>query len=254
MDSSRTFGNAPAPPPPPPPPTNAPSLSTATARINTIVSSDDGSQKMLVSLLAFHHLLLEFVHEFYSSATTTTDRKAQEREQEQERGERNSRGKNNIDTMGQSVGQSLCEKHLLDVKPFGEDKVDEIIVWMCKNFWTKTFGKRIDSLKTNNRGTFVLLDNNFALTKTFADKCSSGRSSDSSNNSSAAMLTATSSDGGQQHEENNSHEDGVEEHALYFASQIVKGALNRVKVNPQSVKGEFVSKRSHRAVTFTIVL
>jgi hypothetical protein len=157
--------------------------------------------------------------------------------------------------MGQSVGHSLCEKHLLDLKPFGEDKVDEIIVWMCKNFWTKTFGKRIDSLKTNNRGTFVLLDNNFALTKTFADNSSFGSSSDDSNNSSASMLTASSSDGvQQQREENNSRGDGVEEHALYFASQIVKGALNRVNVNPQSVKGEFVSKRSHRAVTFTIIL
>ena len=236
----------------PPPPLSAPFPSAAVTTPAITGVGTDGSEKKLVSLLAFHHLLLEFVREFFSSTTAET---AQEQEQEHERRERKSRGKHSLDAMGQSVGHSLCEKHLLDLKPFGEDKVDEIIVWMCKNFWTKTFGKRIDSLKTNNRGTFVLLDNNFALTKTFADNSSFGSGSDDSNNSSASMLTASASDGGQQQrEENNSRGDGVEEHALYFASQIVKGALNRVNVNPQSVKGEFVSKRSHRAVTFTIIL
>lgn len=245
MDSSGTLAQR-ANAPPPPPSFAHPHSSSAAAADAGGAAVGDGSQKKLVSLLAFHHLLLEFVHECCSSTTLPVQ------EQEQERGERKS-GKNKFDTMGQSVGHLLCENHLLDVKPFMEDKVDEIIVWMCKIFWTKTFGKRIDSLKTNNRGTFVLLDNNFALTKTFADKCSSGSSS-VRNNSSASILTATSSDGGQQQQENNSHDDRIEEQALYFASQIVKGALNRVNVNPQSVQGEFVSKRSHHAVTFTIIL
>ena len=163
--------------------------------------------RMDVSLLLFHQLLLELGG--------------------------NENYKSKIERMGRSVGESICEKHLFSTfatKPF--EKVDEVVVWLCKVFWTKTFGKRIDSLKTNNRGTFVLLDNNFALTRLFPDS-----SSDDRNKSSGSTSFDTK------------HEDL----ALYFASQVVLGALQRLNVLP-TIKGDFVRKHSHKAVTFTIVL
>ena len=33
-----------------------------------------------------------------------------------------------------------------------------MVLWTCKEFWQETFGKRVDNLKTNNRGVYVLTD------------------------------------------------------------------------------------------------
>ena len=40
-----------------------------------------------------------------------------------------------------------------------------MVLWTCKEFWQETFGKRVDNLKTNNRGTFVLTDAHFRWTR-----------------------------------------------------------------------------------------
>ena len=37
----------------------------------------------------------------------------------------------------------------------------EIILYLCKEFWPDVFKKRVDNLKTNNRGVYVLTDNAF---------------------------------------------------------------------------------------------
>jgi hypothetical protein len=37
-----------------------------------------------------------------------------------------------------------------------------VVLWTCKEFWQETFGKRVDNLKTNNRGVYVLTDVAFA--------------------------------------------------------------------------------------------
>ena len=37
-----------------------------------------------------------------------------------------------------------------------------MVLWTCKEFWQETFGKRVDNLKTNNRGVYVLTDVAFA--------------------------------------------------------------------------------------------
>ena len=34
-------------------------------------------------------------------------------------------------------------------------------MFLCKEFWQEVFKKRVDNLKTNNRGVFVLQDNAF---------------------------------------------------------------------------------------------
>jgi hypothetical protein len=213
-----------------------------------------------VSLVCFHHLLLEIL----SSSSSTENEIVSDNEHHEPRQkqlflseedikirttiESNQNNQNNQNSkkllaMGQSIGKKLCELYLLDQtnpsslfvlnnnnnnnkddrdeQQLVEQNCSSVIVFLCKTFWSRTFNKRIDSLKTNNRGTFVLLDNNFVLTKMFS-----------------------------QVDDDNS----VEENALYFASQILFGALQRLNVHPQTVKGEFVSKHSNQAVTFTIVV
>lgn len=36
-----------------------------------------------------------------------------------------------------------------------------MVLWTCKEFWQEVFGKRVDNLKTNNRGVYVLTDTSF---------------------------------------------------------------------------------------------
>ena len=38
-------------------------------------------------------------------------------------------------------------------------------MFVCKEFWPEVFKKRVDNLKTNNRGTFVLTDAHFRWTR-----------------------------------------------------------------------------------------
>lgn len=39
----------------------------------------------------------------------------------------------------------------------------DIMKFICKDFWKFVFQKQINNLKTNNRGTFILIDVNFKL-------------------------------------------------------------------------------------------
>merc|ERR1712233_297502 len=39
----------------------------------------------------------------------------------------------------------------------------DIIKFLCKDFWIDWFGKQVDHLRTNHRGTYVLSDENFVL-------------------------------------------------------------------------------------------
>lgn len=41
-----------------------------------------------------------------------------------------------------------------------KDELD-IIKFVCKEFWSTIFGKQADTLRTNNQGTYVLIDNQF---------------------------------------------------------------------------------------------
>ena len=39
--------------------------------------------------------------------------------------------------------------------------------YVCKDLWTFLFGKPIDNLKTNHRGTFVMVDTDFCWIRAF---------------------------------------------------------------------------------------
>jgi len=47
----------------------------------------------------------------------------------------------------------------------------EIVKFICTDFWTATYGKQIDNLRTNNQGLYVLQDNTFR----FLNKMSIGK-------------------------------------------------------------------------------
>ncbi|KAJ8904221.1 hypothetical protein NDN08_000746 [Rhodosorus marinus] len=66
---------------------------------------------------------------------------------------------NAVHGMGYDVGQRLIER--LSTDHLKMETNLEVVKYICKDFWEETFKKQIDVLKTNNKGRFVLQDNNF---------------------------------------------------------------------------------------------
>lgn len=64
-----------------------------------------------------------------------------------------------IEGYGYRVGRGLCEIFTRDRARF-TDQLD-IMKFICKELWVLLYKKQMDNLKTNHRGTFVLIDNNF---------------------------------------------------------------------------------------------
>lgn len=70
-----------------------------------------------------------------------------------------------IEQLGFSAGFHLCS-HLIASKPLVTDQLD-IVKFICREYWQAVFGKQMDTLKTNHKGTFVLEDLDMALLKPF---------------------------------------------------------------------------------------
>eukprot|EP00013_Stygamoeba_regulata_P006853 CAMPEP_0177632156 /NCGR_PEP_ID=MMETSP0447-20121125/2138_1 /TAXON_ID=0 /ORGANISM="Stygamoeba regulata, Strain BSH-02190019" /LENGTH=182 /DNA_ID=CAMNT_0019133699 /DNA_START=26 /DNA_END=571 /DNA_ORIENTATION=- len=64
-----------------------------------------------------------------------------------------------LEWMGFNVGQKLVERHSKNA-PLLSTHLDRV-KFICKEFWTLLFHKKIDNLKTNHRGVFVLQDKQF---------------------------------------------------------------------------------------------
>mmetsp|Transcript_23470 Transcript_23470/g.57497 ORF Transcript_23470/g.57497 Transcript_23470/m.57497 type:complete len:173 (-) Transcript_23470:57-575(-) len=77
--------------------------------------------------------------------------------------ERGDAGRKQMEAMGFQVGTQLAERYTRDRARFTEQT--EIILFLCKEFWLDVFKKRVDNLKTNNRGVYVLQDNAFRWTR-----------------------------------------------------------------------------------------
>lgn len=80
-----------------------------------------------------------------------------------------------IELLGYQVGQRLCEKLIFTAAnqmPMRPEQID-VLKFLCKEFWTSIFGKSIDNLKTNHRGTYVLQDSNFSWITRFTLDASS---------------------------------------------------------------------------------
>lgn len=67
-----------------------------------------------------------------------------------------------LELIGARIGERLAElatTTTIAMDPFGDQQ--EAIMCACKEFWLLAHGRRVDKLKTNNRGTFVLHDDAF---------------------------------------------------------------------------------------------
>lgn len=60
---------------------------------------------------------------------------------------------------GYRVGRSLAEVITRDMARLTNQL--SVLKFVCKELWVLVYGKPIDNLKTNHRGTYVLIDNNF---------------------------------------------------------------------------------------------
>ncbi|KAJ3440487.1 trafficking protein particle complex subunit 6b [Anaeramoeba flamelloides] len=63
--------------------------------------------------------------------------------------------------VGFRIGRRLVEKYSIEVPRLVGD--ESKLKYIAKNFWKKLFGKAINSLRTNNNGTWVLQDIEFKL-------------------------------------------------------------------------------------------
>ena len=87
--------------------------------------------------------------------------------------------------VGYQVGQQLGEVHSREKARFVEQL--DCIKFVCKDLWYKLFKKPVDNLKTNHRGVFVLLDNNFRWTSRLTATSSSTTTTGNGETTSSSM-------------------------------------------------------------------
>lgn len=73
-----------------------------------------------------------------------------------------------IEKIGENLGRNINERISMDLleklvrdKEKQEIKNLEYIKFLCKEFWIYVFGKNVDRLQTNHKGTFFLTDSSF---------------------------------------------------------------------------------------------
>lgn len=68
-----------------------------------------------------------------------------------------------VETYGYNLGLKIAE--VLLYKSSGNKVVDilDIMKFVCRDVWRCLYNKQMDNLRTNHRGTFVLVDNSFKL-------------------------------------------------------------------------------------------
>lgn len=65
-----------------------------------------------------------------------------------------------LERIGERIGERAAERVSRGLAPCAAEQ--DAIMRACKEFWTYIHGKRVDKLKTNNKGVFVLHDDSFA--------------------------------------------------------------------------------------------
>ena len=123
---------------------------------------------------AYEHLCVELVRYVLhresssssSSSSTTKDDDAEAKEDEDAfDADRVKDACETLELIGARIGERLAELATtttttsIAMDPFGDQQ--EAIMCACKEFWLLAHGRRVDKLKTNNRGTFVLHDDAF---------------------------------------------------------------------------------------------
>lgn len=78
---------------------------------------------------------------------------------------------NRLSSIGFQIGNKLTELLIFSNNPnLHFDKMDLLTVmkFICRDVWRQLFGKQIDNLKTNHRGTFYLFDYEYKPIQDFA--------------------------------------------------------------------------------------
>ncbi|KAI8383195.1 Trafficking protein particle complex subunit 33 [Nakaseomyces glabratus] len=76
-----------------------------------------------------------------------------------------------IQNVGFQIGSKLCELLVFSNNPtisFRDMDLLAVMKFVCRDVWKQVYGKQIDNLKTNHRGTFYLLDYDYKPIQTFA--------------------------------------------------------------------------------------
>ncbi|CAN6618384.1 hypothetical protein TRVA0_007S01706 [Trichomonascus vanleenenianus] len=76
-----------------------------------------------------------------------------------------------VEGYGYRAGRGLAEVFTRDRARLG-DPLD-VMKFICKELWVVLYRKQIDNLKTNHRGTYVLIDNNFKYCQRMATESQS---------------------------------------------------------------------------------
>ncbi|CUS22843.1 LAQU0S07e01376g1_1 [Lachancea quebecensis] len=75
-----------------------------------------------------------------------------------------------LENIGFQLGQKLSQLLIFSNNPnlsFKDMDLLSVMKFVCRDVWKQVFGKQIDNLKTNHRGTFYLLDYNYKPIESF---------------------------------------------------------------------------------------
>ena len=128
-----------------------------------------------------------------------------------------------LELAGFRIGERVGERVSAREDPFADEQ--SAIMCACKEFWTFAHGKRVDALKTNNKGTFVFHDDQFRAMRGVRCSTSGSSAGSSADASSAADALADAA------------LDAVERAYLALHAGIVRGGLKSFGITAR-VRGE----------------
>lgn len=97
-----------------------------------------------------------------------------------------------IETLGYNLGLKIAELLLYQNSSTKIIDILDIMKFICRDVWKCFYNKQIDNLRTNHRGTFVLIDNNYKLISQFSSPSVSGVGGGGANAAAAAAAAASS--------------------------------------------------------------
>ena len=119
--------------------------------------------KREVSAAAYEYLMVEIIREFRRAAATEEDDTAGasgSRARDVSDASTDARVEAALERLGASVGRRIARLAASSCDPASDEQ--QAMTILCREFWTRAFGRRADALRTNNRGTFVVHDDAFA--------------------------------------------------------------------------------------------
>lgn len=146
--------------------------------------------------------------------------------------------KTHLISLGYRIGRALAERLSLKREGTRHQTQLDAVKHACKEIWSAAFGKQVDALRTNHRGTFVLRDAAFRRLASLSREEKSGSSGDggggaSNNKESDRALAATAAT------------------ALRLHAGVVRGALSALGIEAEVTA---VASPVPPAAEFTVVV